>query len=325
MIEKHSIILADFETLDKEAYCSLQQQSFAKLFQSNEIDNSYLDPEFFDWKYNSPAGAARIAFVQEEGKMIASVAMCPMYLVKAGSIFKSWHFVEAATLPEARGRGLFIQCMSLLVESLDKGEMIYVFPNGASGKGVTNLGFKQLTRLGFYGRVIISRRGQERALVGTGSFFTSAQDEYALQIPRHQTTMVLRDAAYMNWRYNGHPHATYYSFAPEQKGSIMGNIVVRAVKIKGVMLLLVMEFHAVNKAVEKQLLQYLKEVARVERCSLAAIFSTKANAPSFLSTGLFKVPSFLLPKKHLLMGIRSGAPLSDHTSWFCQTGDWDAF
>ena len=144
MPNEPKVILYSADQLDIAAYCLLQQSSFADLFKQNNIVGNYLDPAFFQWKYNTPAGKARIAVISENGQMVASVAMYPVNLIMGGEISTSWHFVEAAPLPEARGRGLFKACMQTLIDSLESDELIYVFPNRTSINGTIDLGFQQL-------------------------------------------------------------------------------------------------------------------------------------------------------------------------------------
>lgn len=325
MPNEPKVILYSADQLDIAAYCLLQQSSFADLFKQNNIVGNYLDPAFFQWKYNTPAGKARIAVVNENGHMVASVAMYPVNLINGDKISTSWHFVEAATLPEARGRGLFKACMQTLIDSLESDELIYVFPNRTSINGTIDLGFQQLQHLQFYAKLILNRKGNSELKSESKVIFSEAQDEYALNMDRSNSIMVLRSAAYMNWRYNEHPHASYYSFAPEQNKKTMGNVVLRAVEIKGIKQLLIMEFHAKNKAVEKQLMSYIKKIALLERCSLAGMFSTKIQRPSFFTTGFMQLPSFVIPKKQILMGINANRKPIQNKNWFCQTGDWDAF
>lgn len=325
MRSEPKVTLLNADQLDLAAYCLLQRDSFATLFQQNNISINYLTPAFFQWKYNTPAGKARIAFVAENGKMIASVAMYPVQLVDEGAVFKSWHFVEAATLPEARGRGLFKSCMQVLVDSLETDELIYVYPNNRSIKATQDIGFQQLQHLPFYAAFFLTKKRNRSFHSAAKATFSAKQDEYALSLAQNKCVMLFRNAAYMNWRYHQHPAAFYYSFAPEQDGKVMGNVVMRVVEIKKVRLLLVMEFHAKNEMVEKQLMNYVKEVASFEGCSFAGMFSTKEQRPSFFATGFVKLPSVVLPKRQILMGIQANQNVILNRNWFCQTGDWDAF
>lgn len=311
------------DELDMTEYCHLQQFAFKELFEKNKIGIDYLDNAFFKWKYNPPAGKAKIAVATHNGKMIASVAMYPVFFVKKGGIFKGWHFVEAATLPEARGKKLFLKCMNLLIETLEAGEIIYVFPNKTSLHGTVRMGFRQIEQVPFYLTALL-HRNKKRENSEFDFEFTSAQDLYAKELSEN-SVLLYRDADYMNWRYNQHPHVKYYSYSPKVGGKVVGNIVLRCSVIRGIRFLLLMEFHSLNIEAERQMVSYLKEVSAVENCFLTGLFSAGRSAAVFGSIAMLKVPSFLLPKKQVLMALGVETKTNSETNWVSQTGDWDAF
>jgi GNAT superfamily N-acetyltransferase len=315
----------DIDHIDIEQYCILQQKSFAEVFAYSQIDNSYLDPAFFKWKYNTPNGKARIAVAEENNEMLASVAMYPVVFIKDQEVFNGWHFVEAATLPEARGRGLFKACMQKLMDSLKNDEVIYVFPNKTSMRGTEKIGFQQLDHIPFYGKIVFRKSRNNQTEFFPGCHFSAKQDSYAKALAIKNKIMIFRDAAYMNWRYNSHPHASYYSYSAMQDDRVVGNIVIRPVKYKQQKLLLLMEFHSLNKEAEKEMLIFLRKVASIENCSFAGLFSNNEPQPGVFASGLIKLPSFMLPKKQILMTYKKNSETLQNDNWFIQTGDWDAF
>lgn len=320
------ITIKEVDDIDLNQYCLLQQQSFEAIFAESRIDSSYLDPDFFKWKYNTPAGKARIAVVEESNCMLASVAMYPVYIVVKGVKTRGWHFVEAAVLPLARGKGFFKRCMSLLIDSLMADEIIYVFPNSSSMHGTIKAGFRHIEECNFYARCFFNVFKKGRSAIETGVFFTAAQDIYADAMSTKQDVVVFRDAAYMNWRYKQHPHFSYYTFSPVENGRVMGNIVARPVIIKGIRMLLIMEMHSLNDEVKKEMISFVREVAKKENCFIAGIFSCKNGKPSLAATGMMPLPSYVLPKRHILMAYtKHSASKLESENWFCQTGDWDAF
>lgn len=319
------ISTTDIDHIDIEQYCILQQKSFAEVFAESQIDHSYLDPSFFKWKYNTPNGKARIAFAVENNEMLASVAMYPVVFTNGQELSKGWHFVEAATLPKARGRGLFKACMQELMDSLTNDEVIYVFPNKSSLHGTEKIGFQQHTQIPFYGKIVFRKLKNNQTEFSPSCHFSLKQDSYAKALAIKNKVMIYRDAAYMNWRYNNHPYASYYSHSAIHHEQVTGNIVVRSVKFKQRKYLLLMEFHSLNKKAEQELLIFLRKVAFIENCFLAGLFSNDESQTNFLATGMIKVPSLLLPKKQMLMTYKKGGIALKNDIWFCQTGDWDAF
>lgn len=320
------IKLKEIDEIDLNQYCLLQQKSFAAVFEKNQIDIRYLDPLYFSWKYNTPAGKARIAYVEESSSIIASVAMYPIYIVVKGVKVKSWHFVEAAVLPEARRKGLFQRCMDRLIESLAAGEIIYVFPNTSSITGTIKAGFQIVEHSKFYARFFFNLFKSEINLIEADQLFSNEQDSYADAISSLHKVMVFRDAAYMNWRYKQHPYFSYHTFAPLANGRIMGNVVARAVFIKGMKLLLIMEMHSITKGAQKEINSFLRSVAAKENCLAAGMFSGQCLKPTLFATGMVPVPAFVVPKQHILMSYQNkDAYRLKNVDWLFQTGDWDAF
>ncbi len=314
------------DELDMQQYCQLQQAAFEKLLHKNKISYDFITPAFFQWKYNTPAGKARIALATENGQILASVAMYPVNLISKGRMFKSWHFTEAAVLPQSRQRGLFHACMQALIDTLLPEEMIYVFPNHSSMKGTIRLGFQPLADLPFYIKLLFKHPTAKFNLLQPSVNYNEAQDIYAGSIAANSNMMLYKDAAYMNWRYKQHPHANYYTFSAAAGETVTGNVVVRAVFVKGIKLLLIMELHVADKSAEKELFAFIQEVANAEKCSLAGIFTTDNKAAGKLIHGFFKVPSMLMPKKQRMMGyLKKMSADGQKYNWFCQTGDWDAF
>jgi GNAT superfamily N-acetyltransferase len=314
----------DIDHIDIEQYCLLQQKSFAEVFAYSQINNSYLDPVFFKWKYDTPNGKARIAIAEENNEMLASVAMYPVMFIKDQDIFNGWHFVEAATLPKARGRGLFKACMQKLMDSLKKDEVIYVFPNKTSLPGTEKIGFQELSHIPFYGKVVFRKSRKSQADFSSSCHFSGEQDVYAKALATKNKVMIYRDATYMNWRYNSHPHASYYSYSAIQDNRITGNIVIRPVRFKQQKFLLLMEFHSLSKEAEKDLLIFLSRVASIENCSFAGLFSNTEFHGNLFATGMIKLPSMILPKQQVLMAYKKNCE-GLQNNWFIQTGDWDAF
>lgn len=320
------IKISEADDIDLTKYCILQQKSFAAVFAGNRMDNSYLDPAFFKWKYRTPAGNARIAFVEEENTMIASVAMYPVYISIKGVKLKSWHFVEAAVLPEARGKGFFQRCMTLLIDSLAKDEIIYVFPNSSSINGTLKKGFRRIEQSAFYVRIFSAVFRKKAVTPYVSHLFSEEQDKYAHALSCKHDVVIFRDAAYMNWRYKQHPHFFYYTFSPVVDGRVMGNVVARPILVKGVKLLLIMEMHSLKSEVQKEMVSFLKRVAAKENCFIAGMFSGESGKPSLSATGMMRTPSFVVPKHHILMAYENESSFNmGSLNWFSQTGDWDAF
>lgn len=82
----------------------------------------------------------------------------------------------------------------------------------------------------------------------------------------------------------------------------------------------VMELLAVDVDGERDLARHARFLARSQGCGVV-LAMTNARVP-----GTWRMPGWLLPKRHMLVVRRGGAPASGEPEpWDVQTGDWDAF
>lgn len=98
--------------IDLMAYAAMQRSSFAEMLEAYGVTDSFMTPEYYRWKYESPWGEAKIAVVTEQGEMVASNAMLPYVLRREGDSFRAWQSMDTATIPKARGKGYFSKCIN---------------------------------------------------------------------------------------------------------------------------------------------------------------------------------------------------------------------
>lgn len=317
--------ITDVDNIDLDEYCLLHKTAFKELLTVQKVKDGFLTPDFFKWKYNTPAGKAKIAIIQKEERIIAGVAVWPLSAIYNGKVITVWHSGDVVALPGERGKWFFAKCMKALMSELPEGSFLFGFPNQNNAAGANRAGFKPIEQLNFYAKVYTGFYGKKYA--DTLKNFTQPQDQYAKDVIGENTIGIYRSAAYMNWRYLHKPETDYHCYNVESDGKIIGNTVVRSAIIKGKRILLVMEYHYTQKNTRHQLLKFIKQAAAKEKCSIIGIFSGKLFAPEFFNTGFIKVPDAFLPKKQILVGTLNNANEKTllQNNWLIQTGDWDAF
>lgn len=322
MSDNDRLIVAAFEELDQEQFCSLHTIAFSELFTQNKVIANHFNPAVFNWKYNAPAGKAKIATITREGRIVAAVSMFPLDVKMGAHMHKVWHSGDVAVLPEYQGKFFFNQCMTALKNTIEKDVFLFGFPNHNNLTGAKRAGFQSVRELSFYVKpYFFFATGKQIAPVGE---FDASQDIYANELATAAGTMVHRSKDYMNWRYVQKPSCNYFFYSHKESGRVTGNVVVRTTVVKGVRALLIMEYHFIDKSAIPFLHQFINQQAKKNKCMLIVMITS--STPSF-TRRFIKVPVRFEPKKLVLFG--NGQGNANHplltTDWFVQSGDWDAF
>lgn len=325
MNSQELVKVIDANDLDHIQYCFLQKKAFEKVLFKNKISSDYLTPDFFKWKYSSPAGQAKLAIVERNGKILASVAYMPVFIMHKNEILKIWQCGDIAMMPNSGLKGITSKCMIALNAYLAENSFLYGFPNDKSWPIVKRIGFQLIQHVDFFGKFAVNTFNN--VPISEFTSYYNDQDDYAKRLNALNFTMIYRSKEYMNWRYVKKPVCKYYCFNSRENNLVMGNVVLRIVEIKRIKLLLIMEFTYLSKKAECDLLKYIKNVASLNKCRIIGIFSTNLFKPEFLRTGFIQIPSYFMPKEQIFVckpSYGNDHPLL-HVKWFVQTGDWDAF
>ncbi len=324
MNEKAQIIITEFDEVDQEQYCNLHKVAFSEMFRQNKITENNFTVEYFNWKYNTPWGKAKLAIAKLNGRIVGGVSMLPFQAIYQGNTYKVWHTGDVAVLPEFQGRFFFNQSMTALRNEVAADTFIFGFPNHNNLSGAKRAGFPGLKELCFFIKPILFRGFGSELIAGKS--FDSLQDLYADVLAAKGGAMLHRSATYMNWRYVDRPGGNYFIYNYLHDETIKGNVVARAAMIKGIRVLIVMEYNYVEKNAVYYLNQFLKQTASKNRC-LAAVLISSPEKNYINRSGFIRLPEKLQPRKITLVGNtaqKETHPLID-ADWFCQTGDWDAF
>ncbi len=318
------ISVSTFEEIDQGQFCMLHAAAFKELLQQSKIDEELFTIGHYKWKYNSPAGKAKIAVMQQDGKFVGSVSMFPVTIIKGTKLFTAWNAGDVAVLPEYRGKFFFNQCMSALKNSNSEKDFLFGFPNYNNLSGAKRAGFKHVKDLQFYIKPFFSLIGKK--LKDQVEPFSAIQDQYAMFLAAEEQTMIFRSSDYMNWRYKQKPGTEYLCYAHKDGVSVVGNVVARVVKRKSIKVLVIMEYHYIDHKAIPFLNRFIGQSATKNKCLTVIILSAKDQFEADKAR-FFRLPDFIQPKKMVFYG----NPLKEEDevlltdNWFIQTGDWDAF
>jgi hypothetical protein len=319
----------DSDDLDYEEFTNLQREAFAELLAKSGASDAFLQPEFFRWKYNPPAGRARIALAYDESGLIASNAMFPLRVRHADSTVLAWQSCDTATAPRGRGKGCFSDCIGSLAESLGEDEIFYGFPNASSMRGCMNVGWRVMSPVTTWVNPI-SLFGVSR-LAGVDSIdaFPAGCDALSKSAGGDALAYVDRSADYLNWRYCERPGREYTRFVQREGDDVLGLIVVRRAQALNRNVALVMDLLGRNRKIERALLRRASGWAVEQGTRMVVHMDTNLSLLDGGRAAFSPVPSMLLPKKQLLMGaaLRGGEHATSALGcrWRVQMGDWDAF
>lgn len=313
------------DELDLGAYAEMQRQSFFDLLQQSGVPDDFISAKHFQWKYSPPAGKARIAVAFEDGEMVASYAMLPLRVGVRGRELSAWQACDGATLPRARGKGYFIQCVERLNSALDPGEIVFGFPNRNSKPVFDKIGWRNTQTVTTFARAVPfawrpADDGEVIELDPARSSFS------APAVPSGRPTLV-RDAQYVSWRYLQHPSRPYTVCVHRTSDGAKGYVVLREAALGGRRVVLLMELHASSASIEGALVRRAARWSFQRRIRCMVMVSNYFTAWTGLKRGFMVIPPVLLPKRQVLMGSGTTRETDElmREEWLVQTGDWDGF
>jgi GNAT superfamily N-acetyltransferase len=311
--------LLDSDQLDQAAHAALQQRVFGPVLEENGIPLERLGADVFAWKLAPPAGVGRSAIVEHEGALLASCSVCPVEL--GPERVRGWQFCDAATLPEARGKGLFGRILRTLLADLARpGAWVFGFPNGQSRGALLREGFTLVDHVPLWVRPLRGRGPAIDAGVEPMTELGPEHDALSEQLAAHSGVTAIRSAAYLRWRYQRHPFFAYQCFHLRRGGRVEGLLVLNRVEARGRVSMWVMELWALDSAGRRALAAAARSLAAAQGCDVLL------SASNVRLPGALRMPACFLPKKHVLV-VRGTIPgeARPEGRWDVQTGDWDAF
>ncbi|OPY94262.1 hypothetical protein A5906_15065 [Bradyrhizobium sacchari] len=302
--EAHAISLSQHVTALRQAFGSSRW--------AGEIGVT-LTEAFYRWKYDTPAGQAIIAYVRNGARPVSGVSAFPLIFNLPGrGPIKGWQIGDIMTAPEMRGRGLYRECLSDIVQRLDD-QLLICFPNGQSQRAIEQAGFRAVAEVQTFVRPILPVIGGRLSEDQNEINFL---DLSAVVSKNPPYSSVHRDAKYLAWRYEQHPAFSYQVIG----GGAEGFAIVRSFRLFGMNVAIVMEFHSTEGLAAR----LLHKVQRwTGKNGMVAVF-LMANWFPFkpLRSGYFFVPPSLMPKQQVLF-VRYPRAQTVDLRWRTQIGDWD--
>jgi GNAT superfamily N-acetyltransferase len=222
--------------------------------------------EYWRWKYfDNPAGPACVAAARVGEEIVGTLGFLPVRTrVHAREVIATQQ-VDVAILPAYRGGGLYFQLAHAVMEEAAKRGVAFGFgfaTEDTRALSVDFLGFDlvgpvhRLTKVldyGHYASALLGRRIARvlrpvvaRARGGTSRPSTPLAgnvapiDRFDERVDRLAQTltlgriMVIRDAAYLNWRYADCPTVKYGRYATGTEASLSGFVVFHTNVVDGV-------------------------------------------------------------------------------------------
>jgi GNAT superfamily N-acetyltransferase len=316
------------------------------------------------WMYKeNPAGNGWIWLAEDEGKIVGHEALIPIVVKIGNRIVKVAQAVDLMVHPDYRYQGMFLKLeRTALNEAEHKGLRITIgFSNKAAYQGHIKLGWFAIGRMSWLIKPLnwvnaIKLKVKNRFLqvvLATGAGlvfneifwriqkapvikgFTITQitsfderfDEFWSRICDQSQIMVVRNKAYLNWRYST-PDANYSVFAAEKDHRICGYIVLHYKIQNGVKRSTIFDVMATSEEIVHCLIS--RAIAESRQKGMDVILYSSITNKTY--HGILKKNGFM-PLPFINSGhfsIYSSSPsiskefLSNPQNWLVQTGDSDA-
>jgi hypothetical protein len=254
----------------------------------------------------------------------------PFWLHDRGEgVRRAWQIGDLVTAAPHRGKGYFGKCLAALCDGIPHGDILVCYPNARSIRELSRQEFMPVAELKYRARpawwwraaaaepIAADEPGGAREFTFKGDATTARGADFH----------VVRDAAYLHWRYIACPGRNYVILLDGRADAPNGLIVARRFQAGGLPVAVVMDAHGTPEAIAR-LFARLDRYCRATR--LAAILTLATDLPVGRrgSAGLLSVPKFLQPKHMVCVARRAGIGQDGAMSelarpWHLQAGDWD--
>jgi hypothetical protein len=317
----------DGSVLDYEAFVRLQKEAFREILGKRNVSDEFMRAEYYRWKYHTPVGYGRVAAVMDGPEMISVAAMLPVHVRHGEAVMRGWQCLDVATLPGHRGKGHFFDCLQALKDTLESNEIFFAFPNENSLPGFIKLGcYENLVVTTWINPLALGGKPRPPSFTEVASFDGRANGLFE-KLLGSCGPVLDRNSAYMNYRYPGHPNNQYVLIEHQEEGALKGCAVVRKAHVMGRDVVLIMELWGLSSSIQRRLLRFVAGWSHSQGVGMAVMMHSGFLLFDGLATGLFPVPSVLLPKRQVLVVYATGgeADRAIKEKWHVQTGDWDVF
>lgn len=223
--------IREYRPGDEQQILEMDWLLFPDPWNKRNLENWY-------WKYagNNPAGKSIIYVMENEGKIIVHFAIVPYRLRVFGKDTFGSHSIGSMVLPEWQGKGLIKFVADKLFAEAEKRKILfsYGFPN--------DLAYELHKKMFAYDDVVqvyTMEKKTDANIPGESSdkfsflpidkFDQSVDMLWQLSKDTYKISVV-RDAAFLNWRYLERPDQKYYAFGAYEDKKLVGYVILKLYK-----------------------------------------------------------------------------------------------
>jgi ribosomal protein S18 acetylase RimI-like enzyme len=358
--------VTDEETWTSARYSSADAEAVLELMRRLSPE-SEANEGSMDWQLErGPAGPA-IGLVAREtasSRPIAVTAMIPVGMRLMGKDITAGLTLNPLVDPDFRGRGAALDLLRQLDATAadEKIAFSYAFPDDSAFPILVKQGgFKEVASLSLLIRplkpeTLAMKTTGSRVLARTATIarmvwrtppsvkqrdvpglaidrVTEFDEPFAVfwrRVQRAEPLIVVRDSAYLSWRYLEAPGREYTAFAARSEGKVRGLIVLRSVALgrlsAGLVVDLIVEASGEGRAAGRLLIEHAVAHFAEQDLDLLATLSLRHTDEYriFRASGFWLPPKFLEPHP-LHFVVRSHAEVADAAydlrNWFLTLGD----
>jgi GNAT superfamily N-acetyltransferase len=306
--------LSDLESKDIDEVLALMRKVYGSAMSQVE----------FDWFFeHNPSGERIFSVAGDGGRLAGAVAMVPARALVDGHEKRVYFAVAAVTDPGTRGRGVFSRLQTRNEERAagEGGTIALGFTNPLAGPIlVGKLGWRDLYRMRLWARPLRPLRALRRlgggglpaSRGGTLSRFTGAQERAWSAVQLRWGNCLVRDEAYLNWRYIEAPR-DYRAFASQNGYGVVGHAVH-----KGISAAVVCDLVGPTGELRTLLRRCLREARGGADAAIAVPAPGQQRA--YLSVGFLPTPQTIR-----VVGKPLGPDDALPAQWYFSLGDTDIF
>lgn len=323
--------------------------------------------EYIRWQRSAnPAGVAQVGLAREtpSGKIIGLIWLLPLRIQVGDRVCLGSQSHYALVHPDYRGRGIFSQLVAFCDQCGQRQgyRFSYGFPNPASYPlFVHRLGWSDIGQARLFirplhiGRLITRRLGLKGLAAGGRSLFRPrpllprasqviveeadtrdpALDAFWERVRSKYPVMVVRDTAFLHWRYTQIPGRRYHLLAARQGERIVATIILRDVTVEGIACGMVVDFLVEpterGRLAGEVLLDHAADLFRNRGADLiGCLMLPHAKEVTHLRRQGYRIcPLWLQPQPFSFILQTNAATIAkeivgDFRSWFLTMGDFDA-
>ena len=189
--------------------------------------NQDMSEEYFKWRYlENPTNDLIVSVVLDKQKLIHARASIPCMMQLNGIEEKTISTTNVMVHPEYSGKGLFSNAQFFYEEVIKRGyKLVWGFPNNLTHRMVIRaFGFSDVYEIP---TMQLDLGGRERAIIPECETDHQFKMDYSDIYSSLLLNCVIKNEAYLNWRYYKNPLDNYYNFVVHHDKKVSSYMVVK--------------------------------------------------------------------------------------------------